>query len=413
MHLDSDTQLVELRRMKRLATGLFWLFTIIFAVSSIFVEQAVWIGFVQATSEAAMVGAIADWFAVTALFRYPLGLKIPHTAIIPNRKDSIGQTLGQFVKENFLKGPVIANKLRSIEASRQIADWISRPENSQQLANYVASGLAAGVQVMKDEDIQDLVQQSLTHQIRSAHIAPMLGNVLALVTSGGRKREIVQGTIKLITHLLDENKDSLMKRIAEETPWWLPKNVDQAIYKKIVEATEDTLREVRRDPNHPFLTKFDEVLTEFIDDLKNSPEVKVREEIIKDDILADPMVRDFSSSLWVDLKSALIAYSSNPDADTRKPIQQGIIRFGEAITRDEVMLAKIDRWLEGAAVHIVEEYGYEVEHLIAQTIKNWDAEETSRKIELHTGKDLQFIRINGTLVGGLVGLMIHSISLLL
>jgi uncharacterized membrane-anchored protein YjiN (DUF445 family) len=360
-----------------------------------------------------MVGAVADWFAVTALFRHPLGLKIPHTALIPQRKDSIGQTLGQFVKDNFLAGEVVADKLRSMNASRNIAAWISRPANSLLLANYVAVGLAAALQVMKDEDIQELIQQNLTQQIRSAQLAPLLGNVLALITSGERKQKLVQGGVKLAAHLIEENKSTLKKKIAEETPWWLPKNVDNAIYQKIIDASERTLSEVRSDPTHPFHNQIDRLITEFIDDLKHSPDMVARESALKEDLLADPMVQDFSSSLWVDLKASLIAYSSNPDTDTRKPIQQGIIRFGEAILRDEMMLVKIDGWLEEAAVYIVEEYGYEMEQLIAQTIKKWDAEETSRKMELHVGKDLQFIRINGTLVGGLVGFIIHAVSLFL
>jgi uncharacterized membrane-anchored protein YjiN (DUF445 family) len=411
--MNEQKQLADLRRMKRLASALFWFFTALFLISSIFVERAIWIGFVQATAEAAMVGAVADWFAVTALFRHPLGLKIPHTAIIPQRKDSIGQTLGQFVKDNFLAGEVVADKLRSMNASRNIAAWISRPANSLLLANYVAVGLAAALQVMKDEDIQELIQQNLTQQIRSAQLAPLLGNVLALITSGERKQKLVQGGVKLAAHLIEENKSTLKKKIAEETPWWLPKNVDNAIYQKIIDASERTLSEVRSDPTHPFHNQIDRLITEFIDDLKHSPDMVARESALKEDLLADPMVQDFSSSLWVDLKASLIAYSSNPDTDTRKPIQQGIIRFGEAILRDEMMLVKIDGWLEEAAVYIVEEYGYEMEQLIAQTIKKWDAEETSRKMELHVGKDLHFIRINGTLVGGLVGFIIHAVSLFL
>jgi uncharacterized membrane-anchored protein YjiN (DUF445 family) len=411
--MNEQKQLADLRRMKRLASALFWFFTALFLISSIFVERAIWIGFVQATAEAAMVGAVADWFAVTALFRHPLGLKIPHTAIIPQRKDSIGQTLGQFVKDNFLAGEVVADKLRSMNASRNIAAWISRPANSLLLANYVAVGLAAALQVMKDEDIQELIQQNLTQQIRSAQLAPLLGNVLALITSGERKQKLVQGGVKLAAHLIEENKSTLKKKIAEETPWWLPKNVDNAIYQKIIDASERTLSEVRSDPTHPFHNQIDRLITEFIDDLKHSPDMVARESALKEDLLADPMVQDFSSSLWVELKASLIAYSSNPDTDTRKPIQQGIIRFGEAILRDEMMLVKIDGWLEEAAVYIVEEYGYEMEQLIAQTIKKWDAEETSRKMELHVGKDLQFIRINGTLVGGLVGFIIHAVSLFL
>ena len=414
MQQNSNRRQIELRRMKRLATSLLGLFTLIFVVSSIFAgDNNIWIGFVQATSEAAMVGAIADWFAVTALFRHPLGLKIPHTAIVPTRKDQIGQTLGRFVKDNFLSAEVVTNKLRSSEAAKQIATWISRPENSKLLANYAAVSLAAVVQVMKDEDIQDLIQQSLTHQIRSTQIAPLLGNVLSLVTSGGRQRELANGTIKLAGQLISDNRAGLKARIEEETPWWLPRNVDEAIYKKIIDTSDRTLREIRRDPDHPFHDKFDEIITNFIENLKHSPEILAKEETIKEDLLQDPLVQEFSSSLWADLKMALLEYSANPNADARRPIQRGVIRLGEALLNDEAMLTKIDGWLQEGAVYLTKEYGYEVEHLISHTISRWDPEETSQKIELQVGKDLQFIRINGTLVGGLVGFIIHGVSLLL
>lgn len=413
MQINPNQQLAELQQMKRLATALLGFFTLLFVISSIYAEQAVWIGFVQATAEAAMVGAIADWFAVTALFRHPLGLKIPHTAIVPTRKDTIGRVLGQFVKENFLVAPVIRNKLHSMQPARHLAGWLSQAPNAALIANYVGVGLAAAVQVMKDEDVQDLIQQSVTNQVRTIKVAPLLGNVLGLVLAGNRQRDLAHGAINLAAQLLEDNKEILKERIAEETPWWLPKNVDNAIYQKVIDAGDKTFREIKRNPDHTFHQKFSDLITNLIQDLKSSPEVLAKEEAIKEDLLNDPMVRDFSATLWGDLKTLLLEYSQNPQANSRQPIEQGIIRFAQALLNDEVMLKKVDGWIEEGAVYLVGEYGYEAEQLIAHTIANWDAEETSRKIELHVGRDLQFIRINGTLVGGLVGFIIHAVSLLL
>ncbi|MDX1520346.1 MAG: DUF445 domain-containing protein [Anaerolineae bacterium] len=413
MHNTITEQISDLRRMKRLATGLLAFFTLIFVISSIYVEQAVWIGFVQAIAEAAMVGAIADWFAVTALFRHPLGLKIPHTAIVPTRKDSIGLMLGQFVRENFLTDEVIAGKLRSMNASRQLADWLAQPENSELLAKYGAAGVAAVVEVMKDEDIQDLIQANLTSQIQSIKIAPLLGTVLAVVASGTRQRELVRGLINLTGSLIEDNKLALKAKIAEETPWWLPKNVDDVIFEKVIDASDRTLREIRRDPHHPIHNKFNEVIGRFIEDLKTSPEILAREESFKADLLDDPLVREFSASLWVDLKAVLLNINTDQGTTARQPIQEGLVRFAKAVRDDEAMIQKLDGWIETAAVYVAREYGDEVEHLIAQTISRWDPEETANKIELQVGKDLQFIRINGTLVGGLIGFVIHALSLLL
>lgn len=413
MHMNPNHQLVELQRMKRLATALLGFFTVVFLISSFYAEQAVWIGFVQATAEAAMVGAIADWFAVTALFRHPLGLKIPHTAIVPTRKDTIGRVLGQFVKENFLVGPVIRDKLHSMQPARQLAGWLSQSQNAALIATYVGVGVTAAVQVMKDEDIQDLIQQSVTNQVRAIKVAPMLGNILGLVLAGNRQRDLAHGAINLAAQLLEDNKETLKEKIAEETPWWLPSNIDNAIYQKVLDAGDRTFREIKRDPKHSFHQKFNELITNLIADLKSSPEVLAKEEAIKEDLLNDPMVRDFSATLWTDLKNLLLEYSDNPSASSRQPIEQGLIRFAQALHNDEAMLKKVDGWIEDGAVYLVGEYGHEAELLIAHTISRWDGEETSRKIELHVGRDLQFIRINGTLVGGLVGFIIHAISLLL
>jgi uncharacterized membrane-anchored protein YjiN (DUF445 family) len=401
----------ELRRMKLLASALFWVATVIFVLGSLYEEQYAWLGFVRATAEAAMVGAIADWFAVTALFRHPLNLKIPHTAIIPTRKDSIGRSFGHFVKTNFLSAEVISAKLETMSLTRQVFDWISRPENSRVIADYVATGLAAIVQVMKDEDVQSLIEYNLAARVRATQIAPLLGKGLSLTLSGNREQELLNGTLKLAAHLLRENKAGIQDMISRETPWWLPQTVDRAIYEKLVEATDKMLQEVSSNPDHSLHRKFSEVLAQFIEDLQHSPDVAAREEAWKEELLQQPVVQEFASSLWSDLKTLLLEYDANPDSDIRLPIQRGLLRFSQTILEDENMLEKIDHWLEAGAIHIIQNYGYEVEQLISQTISNWDAEETSRKIELHVGKDLQFIRINGTLVGGLVGLIIHTISL--
>lgn len=411
MHVEFNRQ-SELRRMKFLATSLLVVATLIFIVASAFEESYVWAGFIRATAEAAMVGAVADWFAVTALFRHPLGLKIPHTAIVPTRKDSIGRMLGRFVRTNFLNTEVIAGKLRSIDVTRHMAKWLSRPENSAMLASYVAVGVAGVVQVVKDEDIQQLIEGNIASRLRATKISPILGEILSLIASGNRQQELLEGTLKIGATFLDENSDVIKARISEETPWWLPQNVDNMIYQKIVDGTNRTLQEVSTNPDHPLRERFDQVITGFIEDLKHSPEVLAKEEAFKEDFLQNPVVQEFSTSLWRDIKAALLNSGSDPNFDVRRPIQQGISRFGQTILENEDLLNKIDHWVHEAALYLVEQYGHEVEQLIAQTISMWDAQETSRKIELQVGKDLQFIRINGTVVGGLVGLLIHTVAFL-
>lgn len=397
----------DLERMKFRATALFWLVTGLFVLAALFEKRYPWLSFVRATAEAAMVGAIADWFAVTALFRHPFNLKIPHTAIIPHRKDAIAGQFGQFVQDNFLTETVITTRLRSLDVARRAAQWLSRPENSRQIAGHTAMALAALVQVVKDEDVEVVIEHGVVDRIRSTRFAPLLGSTLTLVVAGNRHQDLLYAALRLVAHLVEENRKEIQARISRETPWWMPRPVDKAIYKKITAMLNDTLRAVRQDPNHPLHARFNQVVNRFVDDLKNSPEIVVQEEALKEEFLHHPAVREFSSSLWLDLKTALLEYSTNPNSTLRPPIQNGISRFGEAMLEDEALLAKINNWVEEIARYFIRAYGYEAGQLITQTIQRWDAEATGRKIELHIGRDLQFIRINGTLVGGLVGLVIH------
>jgi uncharacterized membrane-anchored protein YjiN (DUF445 family) len=402
----------ELRKMKFIATALLAVAFIIFVGAKMFEVQAVWIGFVRATAEAAMVGALADWFAVTALFRYPLGLKIPHTAIVPNRKEEIGENLGRFVRYNFLSGEVIADKLRSMDITRRVVRWLSQPHNSQLIANHVAEAAAAALQVMDDEDIQSFIEQSAEAQIRAVRFAPVLGNLLSMLTSDNRKRELWLATANLGARFLSENRAAIEERIRQETPWWLPRQVDHRIYQKIVEAYDRTFQEVSAKPNHPLYQNFSDTIDRFVEELKNSPDVLAKEEAIKEELLQQPIARDFSASMWADFKIALVEQASDPNSSIRNSIQHGLVRFGETVLTDPTLLEKIDRWVENAALYLIEKYGYEVEHLISHTINRWDAQDAARRIELYVGKDLQFIRINGTVVGGLAGLAIHAFSLL-
>ena len=409
---ETNEKRAELRRMKRLATALLLVFTLIFIIASIYEKQYGWVGFIRATAEASMIGAIADWFAVTALFRHPLGLKIPHTAIVPTRKNVIAIDFARFVQSNFLSGGVVAEKLRSMNVAEGVARWLSQPDNSRTVANYAAIGLVGAMQVMKDEDIQAIIEQNVADRVQATKFSPMLGNILSLILSEDRRHKLLTGTLKFGAHFMAENNATIKQKISEETPWWLPKSVDNLIYQKIIDAISGMLKEVSENPNHSLHKNFDEMISGFIDDLKHSPEMVAREEGFKEELLQDPAVQEFSISLWADIKQSLIKSSTNPDAYSLMPIQQGVMRLGEAILSDAAMLAKINRWVEEAAIYLIEAYGYEVEQLISQTISRWDGEEASYKIETHVGKDLQFIRINGTLVGGMIGLMIHTLSVL-
>ncbi len=410
---DDPTKLVQLNTMKRRASGLLVFFTAVFVVASVYEGRYVWVGYVRALAEAAMVGGIADWFAITALFRQPLGLPIPHTAIIPNRKDRIGRSLGGFVQNNFLSRDVIATRLRSVGVARRAALWISTPEHARSIARHLATSVASASVVLRDDDVRELIDRSVVSRARKTQVAPIIGNVLGLLTAGNRHQELLDRAVALVARLVVENDELIRAKVREETPWWVPNVVDEKIHDKIVSGIEKTLAEVSADPDHPLRQRFDVALAEFIEKLKTSPETIAQAEALKEDVLGHPAVRQFSASLWDDVKLAVARYADRPDDAPPGALERGINALGTTVLEDPALLAKIDSWVVDAALYVVDQYRDEVGQLITHTVGQWDPDATSQKIELQIGKDLQFVRINGTLVGGLVGLVLYTLGQLL
>ncbi len=407
---DEEEKRVRLQKMKRMATGLLVFAALVFVVTSIFESRYPWLGYVRATAEAAMVGAIADWFAVTALFRYPMGVRIPHTAIIPNRKERIGKSLGSFVQNNFLSPPVLLARIRGANVARKIAEWMADPQHADTVGKHAADGVKGLVEVLRDEEVQEIIEQSLMSRVRATQVAPLMGNVLSVVTADNRHQELLDSAIRLFERLFDENRDALRDKIRRETPWWMPTAVDDQIYNKIVRSVENTLHEVTSDPAHPLRGRFNEAMGEFVERLKSSPEMITRGEAFKEEVLQHPAVRGFSASIWADVKSSVLAHSADPQSEFRRRVAQAVSRKAASLLEDEELLEKVNGWVERTVLYIVEQYRHEVAGLIETTVAAWDPEDTTQKIELQIGRDLQYIRINGTLVGGLVGLLIYTVS---
>jgi len=401
----------ELANMKRLATGLLLAMTAVYITARFFQGQYAWLGFVEATAEAAMVGALADWFAVTALFRHPLGIPIPHTAIIPSRKDAIAEQFGSFVQQNFLSEEVISEKIRSMNLSRRVANWIVERQNAAAVAEQVTAGLAGIVRVMNDADVQEMIEHKVADKIRATSFAPMIGDLLSFITSGRRQQEIFDAAVRMGLYLLEDSDEDIRTTVARETPWWFPSSVDKAIYYRIVRSVSKMLYEMQVDIYHPMRVRLVQMLNQFMDDLKHSPDIQQKEVTLKEDILKEPALRDFTQSLWTDVKQSLMNQSQNPDAELRQAIEDSVMRFGRSILEDPLLEEKIDGWADDSARYLIRTYGHEVADLISNTISSWDPEATSERIEIQIGRDLQFIRINGTVVGGLAGLTIHTLSL--
>ncbi|MBB6070597.1 DUF445 domain-containing protein [Longimicrobium terrae] len=407
---DEELKRQQLDHMKRLATGLLAVATLIFIVARIYESRYPWLGYIRATAEAAMVGAVADWFAVTALFRHPMGIPIPHTAIIPTRKERIGRSLGGFVQNNFLAAPVITAKLRSANIAGKLAQWLADPAHGDTVGRHASAAVTGVVQVLRDEEVQEIITESLNSRVRKTQVAPLMGNVLSLVTAENRHQELLDSAIRLFDRLFEENRDALRDRIAKETPWWMPSAVDDQIYRKIANGIENTLVQVAADPDHPLRHRFNDAVNEFVERLKSSPQMIARGEELKEEILQHPAVRGYSASLWADMKASVLRHGANPESEFRRRVGNAATRLGSSLAEDQELLDKVNGWAEQALLYVVEQYRGEVADLIETTVAAWDPEDTTRKIELQIGRDLQYIRINGTLVGGLVGLFIYTVS---
>ena len=407
---DEATRQAALDTMKRRATLLLVAATVIFVVTRVLETRFAWLAIIRATAEASMVGGLADWFAVTALFRHPLGIPIPHTAIVPARKDRVGRTLGAFVQRNFLTREVIEHRLRAAQVGKRLAEWLADPVNARTIARSAASAMSSGAQMLRDEDVQEVIDRSLAKRVRSMHLAPLLGKVLAVMTEDNRHQEVLDEVIHLASRTVNENSDLIRERIEKETPWWIPSAVDDKIFKRVLGAIQRLLAELSADPLHPLRERFDNSLHQFVDRLNTSPEFAAKVDAWKEEFLDNDAARKFSASIWQEGKEALARYVASPDSKAPGVIEEGLTKFGQKALDDPELLAKMDEFAVDVAVFLVARYQDEVADLISSTVSSWDPELTSRRVELAIGRDLQFIRINGTLVGGLAGLLIYLIS---
>jgi uncharacterized membrane-anchored protein YjiN (DUF445 family) len=407
---DAEAKQLQLNRMKRRATGLLVVMSLVFLAALVLEPRYPVLGYVRATAEAAMVGGLADWFAITALFRHPLNIPIPHTAIIPTRKDRIGRTLGNFVQHNFLSPEVLGPKLLAIQPSRRVAVWLRRPDNARSLARHAAAALRSATEVVKDEDVHALLERSVIEPLRQRSIAPVLAKGLVLLTANDRHQQLLDRVINGLAGLIMENEELIRQRIHAESPWWVPGFVDERVHAKVVAGIQHTLLEVSTDPSHPMRRQFDDLLGDWIVRLQESPEAIARADAVKQQLFDHPTSRRLSASLWEEVKRALDRQAEPEDDRTSGALDRGLIALAEGALEDEALLAKLDGWIVEAALRVVEQHRHEVGRLIEHTVSNWDPRETSTRLELAVGRDLQFVRINGTLVGGLVGLLLYAAS---
>lgn len=410
---DDEVRRVRLVQMKRVATIMLVVVALVFVAARAYETQYPWLGYLRAFAEAAMVGGIADWFAVTALFRHPLGIPIPHTAIVPSRKDRIGTALGNFVQRNFLTREVVESKLAAMKLGERAAQWLARPENSRRLARAAAHGLSGAVGVMRDEDVQTLVDRGIVARLRRIEAAPLAAKTFELLTADGRHQALLDDALRLAARFLEENEEMIRERVRKESPWWVPGSVENRLGDKIVSGVERTLVAVAADPDHPLRKRYDDAVERFVANLRENPETMARAERMKLDLLDHPGVAEFSREVWGDVKTRLASYAERlADETEAEPdqLERWLAGLGQKVLEDPALADKANGWVVELVTYSVEQAREEVAKLIATTVAAWDANATSRKIELQIGRDLQFIRINGTIVGGLVGLLLYVVG---
>ncbi len=400
--------------MKWRATGLLILAAVVFLGCLYVGEDAgAWVGYVRATAEASMIGALADWFAVTALFRHPLRIPIPHTAIIPNKKDQIGASLGTFIQQNFLTESVLQDKISSLDVPTRICDWLGQPGNARKVGNSVGAAMAGITTVLRDEDIQPAVSQMVDRRLRDTPAAPALARVLTLAVEGGHHQALLTAGLRGLNRFLDENRVVLRNALGDESPEWVPDWVDDRVFQRGFKALQKFLDGVAEDDQHDLRDALDVRLRAYISALKNDPATAAKVEALKDELLDHPAVREWSGSLWQNIKAGLVEAGTDPDSELRHRLENSIVHIGASLRDDPELRAKLDGWIQTAAGYVVRNYADDLADLISGTVARWDTDETSRRIELQVGRDLQFIRINGTGVGALAGLVIYTVSQLL
>lgn len=408
--LDDAARARRLRQMQRVATGLLLVATAIFVVAHVLEPAYPWLAFVRATAEAAMIGGVADWFAVTALFRHPLGIPIPHTAIVPRHKDRVGRILAGFLQRHFLSAAVVSEKLRSAGVARHLADWIVDPEHARTVARQAAVAISAGAKATQTETVQEMIEHAITRKVEKTPVAPLLGKALSVVVEDDRHQELFDEAIRLLARTIRENKQFVRDRIDRETPWWVPEQIDEKLTEKIVKSIDRTVQEIHNDEHHPMRERFDVALKNFIERLKTDERAIARAEAIKQDFLNDEVMRNLGSAIWQDVNEALAKVAEREEGAGLDAITRALVAFGTAVQEDEALMAKVDNWVVDVASQLVERYRDEIGELVTDTVSKWDPQATSQRIELAVGRDLQFIRINGTLVGGLAGLIIYTLS---
>jgi len=397
----------RLRRMQWLATSLLGLMLAILAMSAAYESRHPGLHWIRAFAEAGAIGALADWYAVTALFRYPLGLPIPHTAIVSRNKDRIGESLGDFVERNFLTPENITAKLRQHDAAQALARWLAVRRNSLAVASAVADFVPVMLSGLKDEEIRQFFDRTLTPQLLSLNVSRIAGNVLAMLTEGERHQVLLDRALQALERWLVA-KQGLIEAKFSEASRYTPRGLDSYVVNKFRQGIVTLLHEVVENPRHELRQQFDQAVRDLIHDLMNSEEYRQKGQALLRKLVEHLQAEKFYRLLWDDVRRRVQADLESEPSLIKEHIASALTVLGEALLEEAGVRQKLNEWWLDAIHKVIVRFRRQISGLITDVVKSWDAEEVSRAVELEIGRDLQYIRINGTLVGGTVGLLLHA-----
>ncbi|WP_416962278.1 DUF445 domain-containing protein [Streptomyces sp. Agncl-13] len=400
------------RRMKLTALALLLFVAVVYVLAKWASDSGAgpWADYVAAAAEAGMVGAMADWFAVTALFRRPLGLPIPHTAIIPTKKDQLGVSLGEFVGENFLSEEVVRQRLHAVGIGSRLGAWLAVPDHADRVTAELSAALRGALTVLRDSDVQAIVGEAITRRADAQEIAPGIGKMLEKIVADGGHKRVVDLVVSRAHDWLVLHDEQVMDAVEGGAPGWTPRFVDKRIGERVYKELLRFVTEMRDMPSHPARGALDRFLGDFAADLQSDTETRARVERLKGEVLGRGEVQDLIASAWTSVRSMIVSAAEDERSELRLRVRASLLSLGARMAVEPKLQAKVDGWVEGAAVYVVTTYRKEITSLITDTVAGWDAEHTTRKIEANIGRDLQFIRINGTVVGSLVGLLIYTVT---
>ena len=369
-----------------------------------------WLGAINAFAEAGTIGALADWFAVTALFRHPFGLPIPHTAIVPSRKNEIGRALAQFIRDHFLVRDAVERRLEHVDLAERLGGWLVRRDNAERVSRDLGRTLSWLIDSVDSAQLRSLLDSSVRTSLDNLPVRAALSVVVEVLSTGAHAETFVDHLVAIGQQQLAENKELIRERIRDRSPWWLPRFVDEQIYDQLVDEIERILIDIGSNPKHPARAEFSRRLAELAELIADDSRLADKTRRLKTEFLEHPAVKSYFGELWARLREQIQDALEEPTSALRTGLERELRGIAERVQEDPSVRSRLDRWLKDLIVYLVENYRQPLSDTVSETIEQWDPSATSARIELYIGRDLQFIRISGTLVGGAAGVAIYLIA---